>query len=130
MGELIPGVTIVLNGQEYILPPLNVDALEAYWETIQSWAAPPESLIQRLLQVTEVIHAALTRNYPELALQEVKRAVDLRNFEEMVGLLLEGSGLVGKSPGESEAGEALTGVISGPESSPSPAGPGNTSAAT
>lgn len=125
---LIAGTTIKLNGQDYILPPLNVDTLETYLPVIQGWAQPPATLLARLVEVCEVIHAGLLRNYPELPLKEVKQAVDLNNFQDMVDVLLASSGLARVEPGEPGAGSVLTGAKSGPESPASPAGPGNTSA--
>ncbi len=125
---LIPGLTINLSGQNYVLPPMNVDTLEAYWDMIQGWAQPPESLMQRLGEAAAVLHAALSRNYPELTLLEVKKALDWRNFVAIIDALLWCSGLARVEPGESEAGSDLTGTKSGPESPASPAGPGSTSA--
>ena len=128
MSEIITGVTIKLNGQDYILPPLNLDALEQYWEKIQGWAQAPESLMQRLSEVAEVLHAALARNYPDLALTDLKKGLDLRNFATLVEALLQSSGLARVEPGEPAAGSAPTLARSAPESPRSRAGRGRKSA--
>ncbi len=125
---LLDGVTIRLGRQDYVLPPLNLDALEKHLEMIQGWAVPPDSIVQRLGEVATVVHAALKRNYPDLDLSEVKAGLDLQNFGPIVTALLESSGLAETEPGESPAEGVPTGPTLEPASPASPAGPGNTSA--
>ncbi len=123
---MLDGVTISLGGQDYVLPPLNLAALERYWPVIESWAQPPTSLAQRLGEAAELLHAALARNYPDLELASVKEGLDLVNVPALLQTLLAVSGLARREPGEPEAGSVPTGATSRPGSSAKPAGRGNT----
>ena len=125
--HLLDGVPLRLGGQDYILPPLNLAALEKYWPVIESWGEPPASLVQRLSEAAELLHAALLRNYPELTLAEVKEGLDLASFPAILPQLLEVSGLTRRPPGEPPAGSVPTGAISMPGPSPKRAGHGSTS---
>jgi len=125
----LEGVPLRLGGRDYILPPLNLAALEKYWPMIEAWGkGEPVNPLQRLLEGAEILHTALSRNYPDLTLAEVKEALDLINFKPVLDRILDVSGLVSKPPGEQLAGSAPTGASSVPGSPASPAGPGSTSA--
>jgi len=115
MEPQLEGVPLRLGGQDYILPPLNLAALEKYWPVIESWGEPPASLVSRLSEGAELLYAALGRNYPELTLAEVKEALDLASFPAVLAQLLEVSGLTRRLPGEPQAGSVPTGAISTPE---------------
>ncbi|MGD0826980.1 MAG: hypothetical protein ACLQED_09275 [Desulfobaccales bacterium] len=112
--HLLDGVPLRLGGQDYILPPLNLAALEKYWPVIESWGEPPASLVQRLSEAAELLHAALLRNYPELTLAEVKEGLDLASFPAILPQLLEVSGLTRRPPGEPQAGSVPIGATSMP----------------
>jgi len=127
MEPKLDGVPIKLGSETYVLPPLNLAALEKYWPVIESWGEPPASLVERLSEGAELLHAALSRNYPELTLAEVKEGLDLASFPAVLARLLEVSGLTRRDPGEPEAGSVPTGAISIPGPSPKRAGPGSTS---
>jgi hypothetical protein len=127
MEPKLDGVPLKLGGTDYILPPLNLAALEKYWPVIESWGEPPASLVERLSEGAELLHAALARNYPELTLADIKEGLDLASFPAALALLLEVSGLARREPGEPQAGSVPTGATSIPGSSPKRAGPGNTS---
>jgi len=114
MEPKLDGVPLKLGGTDYILPPLNLAALEKYWPVIESWGEPPASLVQRLSEAAELLHAALLRNYPELTLAEVKEGLDLASFPAILPQLLEVSGLTRRPPGEPPAGSVPTGAISMP----------------
>ncbi len=114
MEPKLDGVPLRLGGQDYILPPLNLAALEKYWPMIESWAEPTASLTQRFSEGAEVIHAALLRNYPELTLTKVKEGLDLPSFPAALAQLLEVSGLTPRLPGEAPAGSVPIGDTSIP----------------
>ena len=108
------GVPLKLGGNDYVLPPLNLAALEKYWPVIESWGEPPASLVGRLSEGAELLHAALVRNYEDLTLAEVKEGLDLANFPAALAQLLEVSGLVRRLPGEPQAGSVPIGDTSIP----------------
>ena len=94
-----------------VLPPLNLAALERYWALIESWGEPPASLVGRLSEGAELLHAALVRNYPELSLAEVKEGLDLANFPAALAQLLEVSGLMaGAFRGNRRRGASRLGI--------------------
>ena len=72
---------------------------------IESWGEPPASLVGRLSEGAELLHAALVRNYPELTLAEVKEGLDLASFPAVLAQLLEVSGLTEAPPGGTAGGE-------------------------
>jgi hypothetical protein len=74
----IPGVKINLRGQEFVLPPLTIAAYEQYREKIE--ALDKGESKQTMLDIAEVLLAALTENYPDLTLEDLKRKhLDMHN---------------------------------------------------
>ncbi len=131
---MIRGVKIDLGGHEYELPSLNLDQLEEFELDIakvsESAVAGAEAFgKERLAAMARVIHAALTRNYPELVLSEVRKGLDLANVGRAWAAVMGVSGLLEKeSPtpaGEAKA-EAAPGTTSAQASAAEPAGPGAT----
>ncbi len=115
------GVPIKLGGVDYVLPPMNIDALEKYMPVVESWAQPSDlppmqGVMKQVRDVAEMIHAALQLNYPDLSLAEVRASLNLKNANSMLHQLLEVSGLARTESGEASAGGAPTGDISGQES--------------
>ena len=62
--HLLDGRPLRLGGKDYVMPPLNLAALEKYWPVIESWTEPPAKLTQRFSEGAEVIHAALCAQLP------------------------------------------------------------------
>lgn len=133
---MIRGVQIEIGGREFTLPALNIEQLETYEEDIKKVSEAAVKGVEafakeRFAAMARVIHAALTRNYPELAIEEVRNLLDLRSVGPAFQAVMGVSGLDQKeapSPvGEAKA-EAPTGGASAPASAAAPAGAGPTPA--
>ncbi|MBF0401888.1 MAG: hypothetical protein HQL90_14115 [Magnetococcales bacterium] len=96
-----PGITVQLGGKEWVCPPLNFYQLQQLLPRLQSMQAG-ELNIEWLQASVEIIHASLSRNYPDLTLQTVAEMVDMNNFTHILNTVMEVSGLVSKKgvPGQ------------------------------
>lgn len=108
--KLVKGVTLNLGGQDYMVPPLNVDLLEEHAEIIDQLGVPPEppgegeseaaylarvrrhTREERKIIVTLAL-AALLRNYPEMTEARVRQIIDLGNLVQISAAIMGGSGL-------------------------------------
>jgi|GEM_PF-252490 len=134
---MIKGVSISLNGRDYIVPALNMEQLEeceADLELISQRADESggfRALKERRAAMLRVIHVAVRRNYPDVSLEDVKKWVDLNNLNDVFDAVMGVSGLRKVEPEEGspsgEAGSASTGTRSTQPSSPTPDGPGSIS---
>lgn len=89
----VPGVAMVFEGTEYIVPPLNAAAVKQYRTqvaTLMVGSMPDIEVIVRLL------HAALVRNYPALTVEQVEQWVDFANMVPIMDAVMHVSGLVAK----------------------------------
>lgn len=89
----VPGVEMLLGGTCYVVPPLNVAAIKQHRQAMSELLAdgkPDMELVAKLL------HAALARNYPTLALATVEDCVDFGNVVDIIDVVMNVSGLVQK----------------------------------
>jgi len=98
---MIEGPTIKVGGKEMTMPPLNWKAVKTRWNALVE--GNPDGEI-----ISEVLHAALVRNYPELNLDEMDETMSPGEVMYAFPLLLKISGF--------KRGEAQR------ESQPSPTG--------
>ena len=106
----IDGEKLVLGGREFIVPPINLKRLKQLYPLIETLAQETDALKQ-MDGTSQILHAALTRNYPEITLDEVEEMVDLGNFASVLKAVLGGSGFV---PGELQARGGQIGTKSMP----------------
>jgi len=100
---LIEGVKINLGGTEYVVPPLSfkqLRTLQPKMGVLSSVGSMPNE--DQLDVIVEVIHMALSRNYPDLTTDQVSEALDLGNMKLILPAILGVSGLV--TSGEGKAG--------------------------
>lgn len=90
------GVEIVLGQRTCILPPLNFRQMRKFEEKVRTYQGKSVSDIQKnatlfdVLELTPMIHAALSRNYPEITLEEVEEGFGIesvRNGKFMAAVL-------------------------------------------
>jgi hypothetical protein len=109
------GVSLRLGGRDWIVPPLNLRQLKQLTPALHRLGAAGQSLGEAEIDdIVRIIHAALSRNYPEATEAELAEMLDLGNAATAVRAVAGVSGLVpaGESPaGEAEAGNASTGTI-------------------
>ena len=104
----IKGVTVELNGANYVIPPIALGALEQ----LQSRISKFDGNVQDAKQIATVIdcaHAALRRNYPEMTREEVADLIDIGNMGEVFAAVMDVSGLKRKEQEAAQAGEAQAG---------------------
>ena len=100
----IKGVTVELNGTNYVIPPIALGALEQLQERIVEF----NGNIQDVKQISTVIdcaYAALRRNYPDMTREEVADLIDIGNMNEVFVAMMDVSGLKRKEQEAAQAGE-------------------------
>ncbi|STZ77345.1 phage associated protein [Bergeriella denitrificans] len=100
----VAGVTMNLNGQEYVVPPLSLGVLDQIKDRIGNFDKAP--FAEQVELTISVAHAALKRNYPDLTREEVGDMLDVANMMEVFGAVMDVSGLKRKEQEAAQAGEA------------------------
>lgn len=101
----IKGVTVELNGTDYVIPPIALGALEQLQERIGTFDGNAMDAKQ-ISTVIDCAHAALKRNYPDLTREEVADLIDIGNMNEVFTAVMDVSGLKRKEQEAAQAGEA------------------------
>jgi hypothetical protein len=95
MTDIVDGMSIKMGGKEYIVPPLNFKQLRNLKTQIESLSgisgAPDGDQIEA---VTQIVQAALSRNYPEITTDDVEGLIDLFNLRTIISAIMGISGLV------------------------------------
>jgi hypothetical protein len=110
---MIPGVTILMGGRDWLVPPLTLGQLRRLMPKVRQLteigAAMGEAQIGVLV---EIVAAALQRNYPDATADMVENLLDLGNASAVLNAVLTGSGLkLRDGPvGEATAPETLSGA--------------------
>ncbi|WP_423396025.1 hypothetical protein [Burkholderia sp. LMG 21824] len=114
MAELIDGVSVVLAGRTFVIPPLNFKLLQTLAEPLAvvnkggSFVSDPET---RAAFVT-VILASINRNYPDVTNDQLLDLLDVANAQSAMLALLGISGFKAKAAnGDAGTGES-TGTAS------------------
>lgn len=105
MGDLIDGTTVRMAGQDYTVPPLSFKQLRNLRGTFEQIASVKDGAIptdEQIGAMIDIVHAALTRNYPELTKEQVENMIDLKNMQTIVTAIMGVSGLL--DAGEVKAG--------------------------
>jgi hypothetical protein len=89
---MIKGKEIELGGKMYVVPPLSLSKVEYYQDQLVNFTGGLDPKSVKL--VSEVTHAAIARNYPDMTLEEVKDILDLGNMVEVFQAVLQVSGFV------------------------------------
>lgn len=100
------GMTVVLAGEERVLPPLTLRSLRRLTPQLKALASlAPDALPNedQITAVAEVVHASMIRNYPDVTLEQVEEMVDLGNLETVISAVMSVAGLEKRKPGAGEA---------------------------
>ncbi len=95
------GVMVHFAGSDWVVPALSLGQLKRLMPHFQSLQGGPFS-IEQIDSSLQVIHAALSRNYPALQLEDVEDLVDLASMPILMEAIMRASGLV-------RSGEAMAG---------------------
>lgn len=104
MSNIIDGVKIKMAGTDYIVPPLSfkhLRKLQPKLTLLGNIIGVPSD--EQMEAVTELVHAALSRNYPEMTPDSVEELIDLSNLSTIMNAIMGVSGLV---QGEAAAGNS------------------------
>lgn len=104
MTDLIDGVVIRMGGRDWTVPPLTFKQLRRLQPQLERLArigaaATPE----QIASVSDIVQTALSRNYPDVTVEDVEDMLDLGNAARVIGAILTGSGLT--------SGEARPGSV-------------------
>jgi hypothetical protein len=113
MATKFDGVTVKLGGVEYVIPPLNFRALRTIGPRVAGLGSinriPTED---DLRLITEIVLAALSRNYPEMTAEMLEDLIDVGNMSVLLQAVMGVSGLDRpkdeRAAMESSLGEKLT----------------------
>lgn len=131
---MIPGITITMDGREWVVPPLTLGQLRRLMPKVRQLTEIGAQMGEtQICVLVEIVAAALQRNYPDATAEAVENLLDLGNAGGVLNAVLTGSGLTpsvpppgeaavpGARPGALEAAPATIGGKS-TDSSPPPAG--------
>ena len=100
---MIPGVTVAMGGQDWIVPPLTLGQLRRLMPKVRQLTEIGVSMGEAQITVlVDIVTAALQRNYPEITPAKVENLLDLGNASAVLNAVLTGSGLKPSSPSVGE----------------------------
>lgn len=98
------GKDVVLGGHTFMVPALSLRQLKTLRPKLAALSATPspemaESEVRaledaKMAVVVEVVHAALSRNYANITLDEMEDLLDIHNLPEAMEAVMNLSGLV------------------------------------
>jgi hypothetical protein len=78
---LTPGRKVMLRGREFVIPALDLEQTETLEADIDKLGpGSKESFSEILRAAARILQVALSENYPEITLAEVKKVLDLKNY--------------------------------------------------
>lgn len=101
------GTEVRLGGRTFVVPALSVGQARKLWPEIleMNQGITVANLPDKQGKWMDIVHAALSRNYPELRREELEELVDLRNIRKLM-LLVMGNSEVPLLPGGDEPAAA------------------------
>jgi hypothetical protein len=99
---MFDGVKKTIGDKEYIIPALSLKQVQDLKDTITHLRLDDYS------GMAKIIHAAMSRNYPQITLKEVTEILDMNNILDITEAVCNFSGL--KKKMMEMAGNGLTGV--------------------
>ncbi len=89
------GITVTLGGEARVLPPLTLRALRKLNPQIRLLATLAEGLPteEQIIAISEVVHASLVRNYPDVTVDQVEEWLDMSNLGLTIGAVMAVAGL-------------------------------------
>ena len=89
------GLKINLGGEERVVPPLSFKRLrnlKAEMEVIQTVQTGTELTDEQAGAMIKIVHAAITRNYPDMTEDELSEMLDLGNIGKITKAVMGQSG--------------------------------------
>jgi hypothetical protein len=102
---MIPGVTITMGGQDWLIPPLTLGQLRRLMPKVRQLTEIGASMGEAQIGVlVEIVAAAVQRNYPDATADMIENLLDLGNANAVLNAVLTGSGLKSRDSRVGEAG--------------------------
>jgi len=92
--QLIPGAPIKIGNRGFIVPALSFGQLKKLRKEMNLTNAPAEMTEEVENALVMIIHAALSRNYPKLKLEELEDIIDLNNARPLIQAIKGESGFL------------------------------------
>jgi len=95
------GVPMTIGGRDFMVPALSLKQVRALRQEIESLTAiPPGGAItdKQIETTVSLVHAALSRNYPALTLDQVFEMIDLRNMGSFINAITGATLVAAKEP--------------------------------
>lgn len=103
------GLVVRMDGRDWVVPPLSLAQLRKHEEDLKKVRdITPFSPVAEVEPAIRVIHAAMTRNYPDLTQEQVEELLDVGNVGRVMLAVCAMSGLEQAKEGGAE-GEAPAG---------------------
>lgn len=100
------GEAMRIGGQTFVVPSLSVKQARTLWPQILELNKDIalETFPEKLDKALPIIHAALSRNYPALAIEDLGDMVDIRNFRAIMRAIAGQSGVLENRTGGDQPG--------------------------
>lgn len=95
----IPGTVVNLGGVDYTLAPLNLIQVEALDDSIRKLGSS-QDMKENFEIALPLVHASMTRNYPDVTLEDVRLLLDMGNFMAATQAVVRISGYTPSASGE------------------------------
>lgn len=86
----VAGQPVVLGGREYTVPPLSLFHVRHFANQLKTLDLSGGMDPEKLDLITQVVHAAMKRNYPDISQDQLLELLDLGNvyrvFEAVMGV--------------------------------------------
>jgi hypothetical protein len=89
--EMIPGIKIPMGDHEYEVPPLTLGQLRRLQARTADLSSGDAGKV--MMAICEIVQAAMSRNYPNITVENVEELIDLGNREKVIAAVLGSSGL-------------------------------------
>lgn len=95
------------DGITRVLPPLTLRALAGLQDRLMNWRGGADAASVAL--VTDTVFASLSRNYPDLKVDELQDMLDVSNMVPAMNAVMGVSGLERRASGEAQAAVTAAG---------------------
>jgi len=104
--EPFEGIDVTIAGEKYIVPALSLGQMEEFlpaFERLSKMDPATQSISkENNRDIVDVLHAAFSRNYPEITKEDIKKLIDLKNVRTIVAAVKGESGFVEGDPSMGE----------------------------
>jgi len=98
---IYPGIEKELGGKAYVIPPLSLGQVRRLQNQLEKWTGAVDD--KSVAVCIETVHAALSRNYPDVTVEQVEEWLDLGNMVELMQAVMYVSGMLRKAEEEKKA---------------------------